>query len=164
MGAHLAAHATHRRRIKEQQDREEEMSQFTGADLDRYEFKIMRSPNNQFRNPAGLTQMLAEEQVHGWALMEKLDDGRVRLMRERNARRLPTPSGSDPYRTQYGGSALGTKLLILSLIAGVLLLTVGLLFSVNGMEIVTEETLITGFIGILVIFLGIAAAIVARTR
>jgi len=164
MGAHMAVHAARRRRLKQAQDREEEMTRYTGEDLDRYEFKIMRSPYNQFRKPDVLTQMLEEEKVHGWELLEKLDDGRVRLVREKNGRRMSPMNGSDPYRTQYGGSAYGSRVLVTALILGVMVLGVGFMLLLNDAASLDETVLTTAMIGILVVFIGVAAAIKARLR
>ncbi|NJN43613.1 MAG: hypothetical protein HC806_01995 [Anaerolineae bacterium] len=68
------------------------------------EFKIVRSTMNHFRKPETFTQLVEEEAISGWELLEKLDDGRVRFKRHINQRKRDPmlPAGIDPYRTQYG--------------------------------------------------------------
>jgi hypothetical protein len=116
-----ATTAAHRRRQLALQELEEtEMTNYTQTDLDQnWEFKIVRSASGVFRNPEIMQQVLAEESMAGWELLEKLDDSRMRLKRPRDARkrddRLPT--GADPYRTQYGTVGESrARALILSLV------------------------------------------------
>ena len=112
--AAAAAAAEAARRMREE---EEEMTPYTGQELtENWEFKIIRSNTGSFRKPEIFRQMLAEESESGWQLVEKFDDGRVRLKRPRGA---PSSvgdgdSGRDPYRTTYGMSqgALVTWILV----------------------------------------------------
>lgn len=84
---------------------EEEMTNYTQDELQNYEFKILRSAISGFKSPEVLAKALEEESAHGWQLVEKFDDARLRLARRRGAKsRVNTGSGSstDPYRTQFG--------------------------------------------------------------
>src|SRR5262245_15477427 len=62
------------------QQEEEEMTPYGAKDLaEDWEFKILRSATNRFRDPIWLNAILQEEARAGWKLVEKFDDGRVRL-------------------------------------------------------------------------------------
>lgn len=108
---------------------EEEMTNYTQDDLQNYEFKILRSAVSAFRSPETMAKALEEEAAHGWQLVEKFDDARIRLKRPRGAKsRINTGAGvgTDPYRTQYGISdgrfaiyiVTGTLLLCAAIIGG----------------------------------------------
>lgn len=84
------------------QREEEEMTAYKKEDLEGWEFKILRSAISAFKNPEALNQAVAEEAAFGWELVEKFDNGRLRFKRPTSARNLPAPSGSDPYRTEFG--------------------------------------------------------------
>jgi hypothetical protein len=86
---------------------EEHMTQYTPNDMaDEWEFKIVRSVTNAFRQPATLQILIDEEARAGWVMLEKFDDARVRFKRRRSARTNDAnlPVGYDPYRTRYGMS------------------------------------------------------------
>ncbi len=90
-----------------------------------WEFKILRSAQDSFRDPSALKQVLEEESMAGWILLEKLDDRRLRFKRPIAMREvirgelLPI----DPYRTTYGqNSSPWTKVTIATLGVLVLLL------------------------------------------
>ncbi|MDH5606860.1 MAG: hypothetical protein OEY93_08235 [Anaerolineae bacterium] len=122
-GAIIAAQQSRKR--KEQEQEEEKMSKEMYADLENWEFKIVRSYWNDFGNPQKLQVMLEEEGLAGWEMMEKLDDSRVRLRRrkEMQKRDMALPPGIDPYRTQYGGgsrSAIAVGISVFTLLLGVL--------------------------------------------
>ncbi len=109
-----AAAAEAARRMREE---EEEMTPYTGQELaENWEFKIIRSNTGSFRKSDIFRQMLAEESESGWQLVEKFDDGRVRLKRPRVAPSSVSSgdSGRDPYRTTFGMSqgALVTWILV----------------------------------------------------
>lgn len=108
---------------------EEEMTNYTQDDLQNYEFKILRSAVSGFRSRETMAKALEEEATHGWQLVEKFDDARIRLKRPRGAKsRINTGvgAGTDPYRTQYGISdgrfaiyiVTGTLLLCALIIGG----------------------------------------------
>ena len=126
-GAHIAAHAAAERRRK-QQEEEEHMTRYTSEDTDGdWEFKIVRSASNQFKKPEVFQQIVEEEALSGWQLLEKLDDNRVRFKRPVSARKRDTmlPAGYDPYRTQYGISeaTLGiTIAVVIMLVVGIIIL------------------------------------------
>jgi len=114
-GAHIAAHAAAERRRK--QEEEERMTRYNPEEVNGdWEFKIVRSATNRFKNPDVFRQMAEEESLSGWQLLEKLDDGRVRFKRPVSARKRDAmlPPGIDPYRTQYGMSegALGLSIVL----------------------------------------------------
>jgi hypothetical protein len=115
-GAHIAFHAARRRR--EQQETEEiDMTPYTRDELQAgWEFKVMRSATGAFKDPDALEEMLAQESLAGWDLLEKFDDQRVRLKRPSSARRKDAllAAGYDPYRTQHGYSAEGLALRIVA--------------------------------------------------
>ncbi len=80
------------------------MTAYKREDLEGWEFKILRSATSQFKSPEKLNQAVAEEAAFGWDLIEKFDNSRLRFKRPTSARTLPAPSGSDPYRTEFGMS------------------------------------------------------------
>ena len=127
-GAVTAAHAAHQRRLRDEQDRieEEEMTNYSTEELEKnWEFKIVRSESGAFRKPEAFQQLLQEEAIAGWELVEKLDDRRVRFKRRKDARRkdVSLPPGIDPYRSQFGSGA--NRSLLLTVAALVALLAVG---------------------------------------
>jgi hypothetical protein len=105
-GAHIAAHAAAEKRKREQEE-EELMTGYNPSDLsEQWEFKIVRSNISAFKKPEVFQQLVQQESLAGWELLEKLDDGRVRFKRPVSARRRDgmLPHGLDPYRTQHGPS------------------------------------------------------------
>ena len=86
-GAAAAAAAKRRR----EQEEEEQLTSYRESDLnDDWEFKILRSMTSAFKNPDKLRQTLAEEAQAGWVLVEKFDNGRLRLKRPASRRRATT--------------------------------------------------------------------------
>lgn len=63
-------------------EEEESMSSFTSTELKGYEFKIVRTHLNQFKDAQSIDQLLTEEKQAGWELFEKLDDSRLRLKKK----------------------------------------------------------------------------------
>jgi hypothetical protein len=87
------------------QQEEEEMTTYDPQDLsDGWEFKMLRSMRSAFRDPEKLKQILAEERRAGWVLVEKFDDGRIRLKRAAKAQEADRQLDFDPYRTYVGPS------------------------------------------------------------
>lgn len=126
-----AAAAAKRRR---DQQEEESMTTYTQDELNEdWEFKILRSSFDSFRNTEMLKQMLKEESQAGWVLVEKFDNGRVRLKRPASAQRQDhmLPPDVDPYRTTYGRGDAALVLLILG-VTGTALLGIILLAVVLG--------------------------------
>ncbi|MGL6283470.1 MAG: hypothetical protein ACRC2J_13805 [Microcoleaceae cyanobacterium] len=87
-----------------------------------WEYKIVRSNSDIFRNPEIFYRLCQEEAQAGWILLEKLDDQRVRFKRSYIKRdSINTKNlAFDPYRTQYGPS--GNFINILGAIAFVTLM------------------------------------------
>lgn len=71
-----------------------------------WEFKIVRSNRNLFRDPAILQCLCEEEAEAGWIMLEKLDDRRVRFKRPLALREIVKTDflNYDPYRCHYGSS------------------------------------------------------------
>ncbi len=81
------------------------MTGYTPQELaEAWEFKILRSATSAFKAPAFLRSILDEERRAGWTLVEKFDDGRIRLKRPASARANDPALGSDAYRTHVGMS------------------------------------------------------------
>jgi hypothetical protein len=109
-----AAAAAARRRREE----EEEMTGYSERDLaEGWEFKFVRSSTGSFRRPEYLRGVLEEEARAGWTLLEKFDNGRIRLKRPASARRAEAGGGIDPYRSHVG---IGDATLTLMIIGGIL--------------------------------------------
>jgi hypothetical protein len=116
-GAAAAGAAAARKRRERQE--EEEMTVYTPQELaEGWEFKIVRSSTGAFRTPAFLRAVLDEEQRSGWTLVEKFDNGRIRLKRPASARAKDSALGSDAYRTHVGMSELKLALCILGAVFG----------------------------------------------
>ena len=108
------------------------MTAYTQDDLiNDWEFKIVRSESAAFRKPEALNKLVEEEAQAGWTMLEKLDDRRVRFKRPRSARAKDAylPDDVDPYRTRYGARSAQHAVLVGSLVAGVLVLALGILGS-----------------------------------
>jgi hypothetical protein len=69
-----------------------------------WEFKIVRSQRDIFRDPATLKHLCEEEAQAGWILLEKLDDRRIRFKRPIALREIVNSEmlAIDPYRSHYG--------------------------------------------------------------
>ena len=95
------------------------MTGYTPQELaEGWEFKIVRSSTGAFRTPASLRAVLDEEQRAGWTLVEKFDNGRIRLKRPASARAKDSALGSDAYRTHVGMSELKLALCIFGAVFG----------------------------------------------
>lgn len=117
-GAHAAAHAAQEKKKRERE--EEEMTRYTDKELtDDFEFKIVRSSTSAFKNREKVEQVMAEEAMAGWKMVEKFDDNRLRFKRPASAKRndYNLPPGVDPYRTTYGISEVGLAMTILGVMA-----------------------------------------------
>jgi hypothetical protein len=112
MNAGVSAAAAAARRRLEQQE-EEERTSYTPHELtEGWEFKIVRSSTGAFKSDASLRSVLDEEQRSGWTLVEKFDNGRIRLKRPATARANDSMLGADAYRTHVGMSELRLGLCI----------------------------------------------------
>ena len=115
-----AAAAEQQRLMREE---EEEMTPYTPADLATdYEFKILRSATAAFRVPSKLQEILQEEALAGWVLVEKFDNSRLRLKRPTKAKERDGNLNFDPYRTYVGLSPNRLAFLII----GITLAIIGL--------------------------------------
>lgn len=121
-----AAAAARRRRERKE---EEEMTRYTQTDLtEGWEFKILRSATGAFGKPERLRTALEDEARAGWVLLEKFDNGRVRLKRPASARASDAALGFDPYRTVYGMSELASGLIFVGVILSVVAVVVLTIF------------------------------------
>jgi len=92
---------------------EEVMTPYTEEDLtEGWEFKILRSTTNAFKHPEKMRSALEAEARAGWVLLEKFDEGRIRLKRPASARASDTNLDFDAYRTRVGISEGRIALLI----------------------------------------------------
>jgi hypothetical protein len=85
---------------KKQEEEEEKLTDYRPTDLEGWEFKIVRSAG-RIRGEK-FEQLLDEEAVHGWELVEKFDDYRVRFKRRIENRSQYRVEDTDPYRTTFG--------------------------------------------------------------
>ena len=123
-GAIAAAHAEQER--KQQEEEEEKMTPYNNDELDsNWEFKIVRSDSNAFRKPEVLQNLIDEESISGWEMLEKLDDRRIRFKRPSSAKNndFSLPPGIDPYRSRYGRTSTAVKM---GIVLGLLLMGVAL--------------------------------------
>lgn len=122
-----AAGAAAARRKREEE--ETMMTGYTQADLiEGWEFKILRSVTGAFGKPDRLRQALEEESRAGWVLVEKFDNGRVRLKRPASARAGDAALGFDPYRTSYGMSEWKFFFTIMGIVLGSVALLLLIIF------------------------------------
>lgn len=106
-GAHVAAAAAAERRRKLEEAEEEKMTKYNVDEIEKWEFKIVRSDSGAFRKPEVLQVVLEEEAQAGWEMVEKFDNRRIRFRRPIEARKQDEmlPEYFDPYRTHYGNSS-----------------------------------------------------------
>lgn len=117
-GAAAAAAAAKRRQEHEEEEEVTPMNtDLSGA----FEYKIIRSVTKAFRTPAFFQQTLQEEAQAGWQLVEKLDDGRVRLRRSIECRSNDTHLTQDPYRTRIGMGEVQMAFTIMGCVFGTLI-------------------------------------------
>ena len=119
-GASAAVHAAQQKKKRERE--EEEMTRYTDKELtEDFEFKIVRSATGAFKKRETVEQIIAEESMAGWKMVEKFDDNRLRFKRMASAKRndYNLPPGFDPYRTTYGMTEFGLAMTILGVMGGV---------------------------------------------
>ncbi|MDH3943849.1 MAG: hypothetical protein OEV06_07150 [Anaerolineae bacterium] len=163
--AWIAIHAAQKERKRKQQHAEEEMTQYTSEDLnENWEFKIVRSATNAFRSPDAFAALLEEEALAGWEMVEKLDDGRVRFKRPRDARSKDhrLPPGLDPYRTQFGRPSNARISMLLVGLLFALGLGMGAFLFIGGDAPIF--TAVTVLVPVLIVLIGIGAVVAARRR
>lgn len=163
-GAFVAIQAAEEQRKRDREE-EEYMTRYTTDDLDdNWEFKIVRSETGAFRRPEIFQSLLQEESVHGWELVEKLDNRRVRFKRPRDARRRDTtlPPGLDPYRSQYGGSTARNAILL-----GVIFMValgIGAAVMANFGAVASDFPIIVTTVGVIVLLAAVILVVVSRSR
>jgi hypothetical protein len=104
-----AAAAAHQRELERE---EEQMTNYDAADLEGWEFKIVRTATRKFKDPEFLRRVREEEARSGWQMLEKFDDQRVRFKREIEHRGGDLHREIDPYRTNVGLSGARMEVLI----------------------------------------------------
>jgi hypothetical protein len=118
-GSSAAAAAARRRLLEEEEQR---MTAYEPRDLaEDWEFKILRSMTSAFKNPNKMREILDEEASAGWVLVEKFDNGRLRLKRPASARAKDQLLSVDPYRTYVGYTETQYVFLILAWVFGSLI-------------------------------------------
>jgi hypothetical protein len=167
-GAHIAAAAAAEKRRQLEETEEEKMTNYNTGDLEKWEFKIVRSESGAFRKPQVLQALLEEEALAGWEMVEKFDNRRIRFRRPIEARKRDEmlPGYVDPYRTHYGASMTRVSILIaLGLfILGVLVFVFFNLRSQSGGIGSGNPPMLLWLIGVGVISLAIAAIAATRRR
>lgn len=127
-----AAVAAAQREATRRRLEEETLTAYTPADLaGDWQFKILTSPFNRFKNPDYFRNTLEEEAQAGWVLVEKFDDSRVRLKRPASYAQIDAKLDFDPYRTIVGarpGDSHNRLLITLGFVAALLFL-MGLLMA-----------------------------------
>lgn len=73
-----------------------------GKLVDNKEYKVITSNTPMFGNSEKMKKILDEEAQAGWDLEEKLDNFRIRVSRNKNARDNDNNCTIDPYRTNVG--------------------------------------------------------------
>jgi len=108
------------------------MTKYSNDDMEKWEFKIVRSDSGAFRKPDVLAELVEEEALSGWEMLEKFDNKRIRFRRPVDARKRDhtLPDYVDPYRTHYGSPS---QMIAILIGVGVLLLGV-LVFSFIGLQ------------------------------
>lgn len=164
-GAHIAASAAAEQRRKMEEDEEEKMTRYNHENDDKWEYKIVRSETGAFRNPEVLADLVDEEAVAGWEMLEKFDNRRIRFRRPKDARKRDAmlPEHVDPYRTNYGSSMLRTGVMLsLGLfMLGVFLFVFLVYRDASGDPSTQMFPVISLIIGLVVVGLAVA---VARSR
>ncbi len=119
VGATTAATAAAAAAAARKRKEEEEMTPYTKEDLtEGWEFKILRSTTNAFKHPEKMKAALEEEARAGWVLVEKFDEGRIRLKRPAAAKGSDANLDFDPYRTRVGISEGRLTLIVVLAVLG----------------------------------------------
>jgi hypothetical protein len=112
-----AAAAARAKRLREEE--EQGMTSYEPHDLaEDWEFKILRSMTGAFKNPQKMREVLDEESRAGWVLVEKFDNGRLRLKRPASARQNDQLLSIDPYRTYVGYTETQYVFIVLAWVFG----------------------------------------------
>lgn len=121
-GGAVAAAIIAKKRREQKQKEEEIMTKYSSDDLDGWEFKIVRSATESFKNMEKVQALCNEEAKSGWEMIEKFDNGRIRFKRKIQMRSQDSLAEIDPYRTSYGIGEGG----LVTLIIGILFVLFGI--------------------------------------
>lgn len=127
--AAITAAAARKKRLEKE---EEDMTRYNGENMEKWEFKIIRSATGKFKNYDVVRQLCQEESRFGWEMMEKFDNNRIRFKRPIEKRANDQYQQGDPYRTSYGmgeGALVAMILGTIGLATGLVLLIVYLIKS-----------------------------------
>jgi hypothetical protein len=102
------------------------MTGYNADDLDGWEFKIVRSATQKFKNREAVQRICAEEASNGWELVEKFDNTRIRFKRRIDRRAADESAEIDPYRTQVGLSPGALAATIVAIALGLITLVGGI--------------------------------------
>lgn len=99
----------------------------------RYEYKVLRSGRGAFSRAAQRSRYLMEESQAGWEMVEKLDENRLVLRRERTMREsdIFLPSGVDPYRSEVDSNRPLVIGLVMAMILGISVFIITLFASLS---------------------------------
>jgi hypothetical protein len=122
-----ALHAAHAAAQQRAADEENKLTPYSSADLNGWEFKIVRSNTNRFKNPEHLRLLCIEEAGNGWELLEKFDSSRIRFKRRTERRSINNSGRIDPYRTSVGI----TEGMIAVIVIGSIALVIGVVLLVT---------------------------------
>mgnify|MGYP003961494219 FL=1 len=86
-GAHIAATAAAEKQRKIEEAEEEKMTKYNHDESEKWEYKIVRSESGTFRNPNVLAELVEDEALAGWEMLEKFDNRRIRFRRPVEARK-----------------------------------------------------------------------------
>ncbi len=100
----VAAAAAAARRAKMLRKEEEDMTGYSVDDLEGWEFKIVRSATERFKNYSDVKTVCDQEAQAGWEMVEKFDNSRIRFKRKIEHRAGDAHRTVDPYRTSVGMS------------------------------------------------------------
>jgi len=110
---------------RQREEEEEQLTPYTSEALaEDWEFKILRSAQGRFRDPAQLATFLTEEARAGWMLVEKFDDSRIRLKRPASAKAKDHSLDFDPYRIHVGISPNTHALIVVAITLAVTFVTI----------------------------------------
>ncbi|KAA3630867.1 MAG: hypothetical protein DWP97_14420 [Calditrichaeota bacterium] len=137
-----------RERKEAEQHEEDNLTKYNSDDLEKYEFKIVRSQWGKFKNLETVRNLCAEEAKAGWEMIEKFDDNRIRFKRSKSMRSSDAHQTIDPYRTTIDGSTTSKFLLIFGL--SMVFLIAGIIFFASGGYIEVTDPVQFVILGILV--------------
>lgn len=124
-GASIAAIIAAKKKRERENIEEEKLTKYKPEEIEGWEFKIVRSHTGKFRNYNYVQKVVSEEAQHGWEMLEKFDNSRIRFKRRVERRSMDSIGQIDPYRTTIGIGEGGLVLLVL----GGVFLTVGIVLA-----------------------------------